>query len=220
MLLSNHGGNLRSALLRSISRALEHVVPEVLPAALVLLPPASHGRHVVARRGADAHVRVAVAVAKLGLDRRGGHALNAETHDHELVQDTSDARGDHAKVLAADKHARGVEERRQLHHGLVSPVLVLLAPEEGLVHGAELVLGIAVKLIEGRGLPHLNARVKLGVGLVVVAKEDDVVDQCVHALQDLLGLLVADGRSLPGHNIADRNLAPETRLKFVSVTTP
>mmetsp|Transcript_13891 Transcript_13891/g.32226 ORF Transcript_13891/g.32226 Transcript_13891/m.32226 type:complete len:221 (-) Transcript_13891:1301-1963(-) len=220
MLLCDHCGNLGGALSRRIPGTLKHVVPELLPAAVVLLPPAGHCRHVVARRGADAHVGVAVTGAKLGLDGGGRHALDAQAHDDELVEDSGDARGDHAEVLSADKHARGIEERRKLHHGLVRPVLILLAPEEGLVHGAQLVLCVSVKLVKGGGLPHLNSRVELGPGLVVVAEEDHVVDQRVHALEDLLGLLVSDRRPLPGDNVANGNLAPKAGLEAVSVSTP
>mmetsp|Transcript_6306 Transcript_6306/g.16140 ORF Transcript_6306/g.16140 Transcript_6306/m.16140 type:complete len:726 (-) Transcript_6306:375-2552(-) len=220
MLLCDHGGYLGGALVRGLPGALENVVPELLPSALVLLPPAGHGRHIVARGGADTHVGIAVTVAKLGLGRGGGHALDTEAHDAELVENAGNTRGDHAEVLTAHEHAGRVEERRQLHHCLVRPVLVLLAPEEGFVHGAELVLGVAMKLVKGRGLPHLDAGVELGPGLVVVAEEDHVVDERVHPLEDLLGLLVADGRALFGDNVADGDLAPEPRLEAVRVAAP
>mmetsp|Transcript_18343 Transcript_18343/g.46334 ORF Transcript_18343/g.46334 Transcript_18343/m.46334 type:complete len:556 (-) Transcript_18343:554-2221(-) len=111
--------------------AAQRVEVETLATLRVRLVPRAQGLHVMARGRRDHHVGVRPWVVEL-LALLAGHALDAQTHQPQLLHDGRHARGHKPQVLAAHQHvARGLQhgqlgQRAGAPHLLLAPVVVVV----------------------------------------------------------------------------------------------
>ena len=123
--------------MRCQSLTMEHRVVIVLRAFVVLVPPLSQRRHVVAGYGTYRTVRVLAEVSETCCCCLG-HALQLKAEYFQFVHHPWHAIGHHAKVFGTHEHTGCLHELGQLLHCLTIPELVV----------ATIVI-IVVKAVEG-----------------------------------------------------------------------
>ena len=162
--------DIRSTLCRSLAIFAEHLIPETLGDAPVLLPPGAERTHVMCRSRADGEIRITPSVGKLmlGILR---HTLDFQRQDTEFPHHVRHAIRNHTQVLATRKHSRTGQQIRQFAKCGITPERIVPPVEKVVMQPVEGVLLPVRKIAVMIRILSPDARMPISLPVRVFHKE-------------------------------------------------